>query len=149
MTGIPHGAGSKTRAFGTDYALLLTANETQGRLSAYASLCPPDAGPPRHIHRNEDEMFYVVSGTVEFWMEGGSRTAGQGEAVFVPRGKEHTFHVVGPEPANLLTVLTPGGFEGFFFAVSERKLRLPDDMSEMARLGGEYGMDFAGPPLHP
>lgn len=149
MTGNHHGAGATTRAFGTDYTLLLTANETQGRLSAYASRCPPDSGPPRHIHHNEDETFYVISGTVEFWLEGTSRTAEAGGAAFVPKGKEHTFHVVGPDPANLLTVLTPGGFEAFFFAVAERKLKLPDDMGEMARLAGEFNMAFTGPPLHP
>jgi len=140
--------GDRTTAFGTEYTLLLTPAETGGRLSSYLSVCPPDAGPPRHVHRNEDETFYVISGTVEFWREGASRIARAGEAAFVPRGAEHTFHVVGPGPATMLTTLTPGGFEGFFFAVSEQGLVLPRDMPAMARLAGAFHMEFTGPPLH-
>jgi uncharacterized cupin superfamily protein len=30
------------------------------------AIVPPDGGPPPHIHRNEDETFYVLEGEVEF-----------------------------------------------------------------------------------
>jgi quercetin dioxygenase-like cupin family protein len=138
-------AGDRTRAFDTEYTLLLTPADTEGRLSSYLSVCPPNAGPPRHIHRREDETFYVISGTVEFWIDGASRTAKAGDAAFVPRGKEHTFYVVGPDPAEMLTTLTPGGFEGFFFAVSESVLA---DIPAMAQFAKDFEMEVTGPPLH-
>lgn len=142
-------AGAKASAFGTEYTILIPPALTEGRQSVYTSICPPDAGPPRHVHANEDETFYVVSGTVEFWLEGESQTASSGEAVFIPRGREHTFHVRSPEPANLLTVLTPGGFEEFFFAMERQGLSIPGDMPRIAQLAEQFGLRFTGPPLYP
>lgn len=139
---------NRAQAFGTEYTVLLTPADTEGRLSSYVSICPPNAGPPRHVHHREDETFYVISGTVEFWIVGQSRIVSTGEAAFVPRGKEHSFHVVGPNPATMLTTLTPGGFERFFFAVEERGLSIPQDMPAMVQLAKDFEMDFTGPPLH-
>jgi Mannose-6-phosphate isomerase len=129
------------------YKTLLTPRESAGVLGIFESVSAPDSGPPRHIHHKEDETFYVLQGEVVFWLEGKTFTKGPGDVVFVPRGKEHTFHVVGREAARLLTILTPGGFEGFFPAVAARNLRIPEDMAEVVQVGAGYNLEFTGPPL--
>lgn len=139
---------NQTQAFGTEYTVLLAPSDTEGRLSSYVSTCPPNPGPPRHVHHREDETFFVISGTVEFWIDGQTRIISNGQAAFVPRGKEHTFHVVGPASATMLTTLTPGGFENFFFEVAAKGLSISEDMPAISQLAVQYGMDFVGPPLH-
>jgi oxalate decarboxylase/phosphoglucose isomerase-like protein (cupin superfamily) len=52
--------------------------------------------------------------------------AGPGELVFKPRGLAHTFWNAGDEPARLLELISPAGFENYFrelaplLAASER-----------------------------
>jgi hypothetical protein len=37
-----------------------------------------------------------------------------GDLIFKPRGQWHTFWNAGDEPARLVEIIAPGGFEGFF-----------------------------------
>lgn len=131
----------------TAYRLLLPAAAAGGALSVTESETAPNAGPPRHIHDREDEAFVVLAGEVEFWIEGASRRHGPGEAVFVPRGAAHTFCVRGDRPGRHLTILTPGGFEGFFVEMAARGLRIPQDMPAVAEAAARFGLRFTGPPL--
>ena len=41
-------------------------------------------------------------------------SAGVGEYILKPRGLMHTFWNAGPEPARLIELITPAGFETFF-----------------------------------
>ncbi|MBZ0163357.1 MAG: cupin domain-containing protein [Notoacmeibacter sp.] len=104
-------------------------------------------GPPRHIHNKEDETFYILSGEIEFWMAGKTRMAGPGDTVFVPRGTEHTFRVAGNLPARMLTMMTPGGFEGFFAEMEKNGCRIPEDMEQVMEIGAHFNLTFTGPPL--
>jgi len=132
---------------GTTYRIMLTAEQTGSRIGMFESLDQPGYGPPRHIHNCEDETFHIQSGEVEFWMGGKTRLEGPGSVVFVPRGTEHTFRVVGDLPVRMLTVMTPGGFEGFFAEMARRNCRIPEDMDEIAVIGSRFNLTFTGPPL--
>lgn len=132
---------------GTWYTTVLSAGATGGGLSVVDSVSPPDSGPPRHIHHDADETFVMLTGECAFWLEGETFIRGAGSAVFVPRGKEHTFRVIGPQPSRHLVLLTPGGFEGFFVEMARKKYRIPQDMREVIEVAQAYDMEFTGPPL--
>ena len=116
---------------GTKYKTILTKEDSSGAMSIVDSISPVNSGPPRHIHDNEDEIFVLLSGVCEFWLEGDLFTRSAGETVFVPRGKEHTFRVIGDEPCRHLVILTPGGFEGFFEEMASQQCRIPEDMPQI------------------
>jgi gentisate 1,2-dioxygenase len=71
--------------------------------------------------------------------------AGPGDLVFKPRHQWHTFWNAGDEPALILELIAPAGFEEFFRAVA-RSAAAPDldpaerDASEMD-LAARYGLD--------
>ena len=71
---------------------------------------PP--GPPRwiaplHLHRNDDEAWYVLEGTLCVRVGEDVVEAGAGSAVFVPRGTAHTYWNPGPSLLRYLLVMTP------------------------------------------
>ncbi len=132
---------------GVRYKTILPASETGGGLSIVDSLSPAGSGPPRHVHEREDETFVVVSGACEFWLEGNTFTRGPGESTFIPRGREHTFRVVGSQPGRHLLILTPGGFEGFFAEMAQGNFRIPEDMDQVAASAARHSLRFTGPPL--
>ncbi|TMV10319.1 cupin domain-containing protein [Ruegeria sediminis] len=132
---------------GVQYKTILTPEQTGGAMSIVDSLSPVGSGPPRHVHMNEDETFVILTGTCKFWLNGDEFTAGVGKSVFIPRGKEHTFKVVGDEPCRHLVILTPGGFEGFFADMAAGQYRVPEDMPNIEESAKRHNMTFTGPPL--
>src|SRR4051812_46460340 len=67
--------------------------DTGGRLTVVEFLNPPGFAPPVHRHLEEDEMFYVLSGSAEFRCDGESLTARAGDFVLLPARLPHTFIV--------------------------------------------------------
>ncbi len=132
---------------GTTYRTILSPEDSGGTLSIVDSESPLGSGPPRHVHDREDEIFVVLTGQIEFWLEGTRFTKGAGEAAFVPRGREHTFRVTGTGPARHLVILTPGGFEGFFADMARGQFRIPEDMPQILDSAASHGLRFTGPPL--
>ena len=70
---------------------------------------PP--GPPRwiaplHLHRNDDEAWYVLEGTLCVRVGNEVVEAPAGSAVFVPRGTPHTYWNPGPGLVRYLLVMT-------------------------------------------
>jgi mannose-6-phosphate isomerase-like protein (cupin superfamily) len=132
---------------GARYRVLLSAADSGGSIGIFESVDEPGYGPPRHIHHKEDETFLVQSGDVEFWLEGRRFECGPGEVVFVPRGKEHAFRIIGNKPGRLTTIMTPGGFEDFFRHMQINNCRVPEDLGLMSEIGARYNLEFTGPPL--
>ena len=132
---------------GFGFKTILSSADTGGAMSVVDSVVPAGSGPPRHVHQAEDECFVVLTGEIEFWLDGETFTRGPGGTAFIPRGKEHTFQVIGGEPSRHIVVLTPGGFERFFHEMAERRFALPDDMDAVNAAAARHNLAFTGPPL--
>lgn len=131
-----------------DVIIKLTRDETGGALSMFESTPGPGAGPPMHVHANEDEVLYVVEGSICFKLGDEIRETPAGGFAFIPRGLRHAWQNVGSEPARVMFCFTPAspGMERFFSAFAE----VPENgpvQEEFARLGSEAGMEVVGPPL--
>jgi quercetin dioxygenase-like cupin family protein len=96
-----------------------------------------------HMHRHEDELSYVIEGTV--WARVGDREleASAGSYVWKPRNVLHTFWNPGAAPARLLEIITPAGFERFFEELAAL-LEQPDETAdaEVSELCDRYGLTF-------
>lgn len=132
---------------GVIYRIVLPAAQSGNQLGIFQTEDFPGYGPPRHIHHDADESFVVLEGEVEFHLDGVATTCRSGDAIFVPRGTHHTFCVRGNLPARMLTVMTPGGFEGFFREMAAGAYRIPQDMAQISAIAARYHMEFTGPPL--
>lgn len=132
---------------GTIYKTILDLEASDGAMSIVDCTVPDGSGPPRHVHDVEDEIFVILEGQCEFWLEGTRFECGLGETAFVPRGKEHTFRAIGGTPCRQLVILTPGGFEGFFVDMARGQYRIPEDMEAIIESATRHNLRFTGPPL--
>jgi mannose-6-phosphate isomerase-like protein (cupin superfamily) len=71
---------------------------------------PPRLVAPLHVHRRDDEAWYVLEGTLRFRLGDDEVEASAGSGVFGPRGVPHTFWNPNEEPARYLLVMTPNTF---------------------------------------
>lgn len=140
----------------TNYRMTLkaTAETTGGAFGLVEALAPVGSGPPLHVHEHEDEAFWILDGTLVVRCGGETFEAGPGSFTFLPRGISHTFAVTAG-PARILSICTPGGFERFFVDAGRPAETDglppagPVDVATLARIGGDYGVQFVGPPLTP
>ncbi len=78
-------------------------------------LAPAITGPPQHIHREHDETFFVVSGTVRFTSGTEHADLAAGGLLAVPIGVPHSFaNPDGDEPAIFLCTFTPDRYINYF-----------------------------------
>jgi mannose-6-phosphate isomerase-like protein (cupin superfamily) len=79
------------------------------------SLPPGGGGPPQHIHREHDEMFFVVSGTVRFSSGDERIDVSAGGLVTAPIDTPHTFANPDPsQPSTMLCTVTPDRYVNYF-----------------------------------
>ena len=71
---------------------------------------PHTQGPGAHSHP-EDDVFYVIAGTMSLLMGDEWIDAPRGSFVLVPGGVTHDFQNRSDEPAGVLNFSTPGEFE--------------------------------------
>ena len=67
----------------------------------------PGKGHSFHYHADQEELIYVVSGTVEHWIEQERRILGPGDSVFMPPNVVHATFNVGAEAPRLLLFSGP------------------------------------------
>jgi mannose-6-phosphate isomerase-like protein (cupin superfamily) len=73
-------------------------------------LDPHTKGPGVHSHP-EDDIFYVIEGTMSIFVSQAWTHAVKGSFVLVPGGTEHDFENRGSTRAGMLNVSVPGAFE--------------------------------------
>lgn len=137
------GHGHPLNVLGDRQTVKVTGEDTGGAFALVENHNPPGVGIPMHLHRHEDETFYVVEGDVRFTVDGEQIEAGPGTTVFLPRGTPHAFEVVGDGPARMLILLAPAGLEGLFRELAA--LDGPPDPAALAAACGPYGIEFLAP----
>lgn len=74
-------------------------------------LKPFGKGPGAHSHDANDEIFYGIGGTVAVRVDNEWLQIERGSFLLIPAGTIHDFENRTSEPAGLLNVFIPGGFE--------------------------------------
>ena len=64
-----------------------------------------------HVHTDEDDSFFILSGEITFMLPDGDVVARPGTFVLIPPGVEHGFRNDTAEPAQILNIHAPGGFD--------------------------------------
>jgi mannose-6-phosphate isomerase-like protein (cupin superfamily) len=72
---------------------------------------PKRPGPGPHSHEENEELFYVIEGTMTFLVGTEWIDAPRGSFLRIPAGTTHDFENRSDAPAGVLNVFIPGGFE--------------------------------------
>ena len=150
---LQQGEGDARWFLGALCTIKSTGEQTGGRVAVTENWAPRGHGSPLHVHHQEDEWFYVLSGELTFWVDGRVITATEGSFVYGPRDVPHTF-TVASEQARFLLVVEPAGLEEFIHVLSEPAQSLtvppaslqPPAMDTMMAAAAEHGIEILGPP---
>jgi uncharacterized cupin superfamily protein len=95
-----------------------------------------------HLHTREDEYSFVLQGRWGFQLGSEVVYAEAGDLVYKPRDVWHTFWNATEEPARLLEIISPAGFEQFFVELAAQLASDPDNRDAVAALNGRYGVEL-------
>src|ERR671921_460305 len=134
------------------WTIKASAEQTGGRDSPIEGMAPRREGQPPHVHREDDETFYVLEGELTFYLDDDQPVAASaGSFVHIPGGVVHAFKV-DSETARYLIITTPQ-HERFYraaFGDPARSRTLPPegalDMERIEAAAQEYKVEMVGPP---
>jgi mannose-6-phosphate isomerase-like protein (cupin superfamily) len=139
------GEGRSTRlgSIGVDFKLW--GEQTGGAFSVVEHPVDPRGMVPPHLHAHEDEFSYVLEGEIGARVGDVELTVGPGAYVAKPRGILHTFWNPTDEPARILEIISPAGFENYFVELGEYFTSVGNgqrDPARIAEIAGRYDLAF-------
>lgn len=143
---------------------MLDGIDAGGRFSLVEHPMAPRAlAAPLHRHTREDEYSFVLEGQMGALLGDDVVIAKAGDFVFKPRNQWHTFWNAGNEPARILEIISPAGFEEFFKEVVDLggvtqiqpqtfvglcdRYGLGMDMASVPEIVERFGLVFPGKPV--
>ena len=122
---------------------MIDGERTGGAFSLVEHPLPPRAlGAPLHTHHNEDEYSFVLQGRFRVQLGDDSLEAGPGDLLFKPRGVPHAFWNAGDEPARLLELISPAGFEHYFRELAPLLATPERDQAAIDQVVARYQLDI-------
>ena len=105
-------------------------------------MSPHALAAPLHRHSREDEYSYVLRGRLGALLGDDVVFAEPGDLVFKPRNQWHTFWNASDEPASILEIISPAGFERFFHELSDKGGVANLQPSALRSLCESYGLEM-------
>lgn len=120
---------------------------TGGTFSLVEQVIPAGFESPWHVHRSEDESFYVIEGQMSVILEDGPKLLQAGDFAFGPRNTPHGFRIEGDEPARILLMTTGSDFADFIAEASVARDAPPSapDMAFLIAAAERNNITILGP----
>lgn len=119
------------------YVAHVRGRDTNERFALTEVVAGPGDMPPLHVHRRDDETFYVLEGALTIWVGDDVIDAAAGTCVHLPRNVAHTYRTASEGQTRWLVVSSPAGFE----TVIEHMETQP-----VGQLFVDHGIEVLGPP---
>jgi len=113
------GAGTPLTARGSTMMFKAVAETTGGAFSLMERELPAGGRPPpKHVHPDCVEAFYLLDGTLDFLLDEDRTAVAAGGFVLVPGGVAHSFVNRSDRPARVLILHSPA-LDGYFRGLHE------------------------------
>ena len=126
---------------GERFKIRTSVEETEGAFATLELIADPRNGMPMHVHKNEDEHFIVLEGTLHIANGDQTSDVPAGTAVTVRKGVPHAWCNLSETPLRMLVVFSPGHIERLFREVAGR------ENDDIAAILDKFGCLIVGPAL--
>ena len=129
-----------TKVSGADVGRVYTAIEVH---------TPPDRGPELHIHPKQNELFYMLKGSIGLQCGSDRLILKAGDTFMAPADVPHAYVTLGSEPAHMLLIYDPAGDMESFFADYAPVVSVDGepDQKKLAAVYERHGLKIVGPPM--
>jgi mannose-6-phosphate isomerase-like protein (cupin superfamily) len=141
---IPPGGGKHLDGLtpGSRFDLKLFNRDTDGSVMLFEEIAPAGRTSLYHLHRDSDEVFWVLAGEFSFKIGDEMTTGGPGTCAFMPRNVPHAWKNTGSDTGRVLFLYTPAAAGELIEALAEHR---PADDAERDRLYQRHHWQIVGP----
>jgi quercetin dioxygenase-like cupin family protein len=141
---VPAGGGKRfdSPTPGRSFALKLLGRETGESIMMFEETLPAGTTSLYHLHRDSDEVAWVLAGEITFKIGDEVSVGGPGTCAFMPRNVPHAWKNSGSETGRVLFLYTPAAAGGLIEALGERR---PDNGDERDKLYERHHWEVIGP----
>jgi quercetin dioxygenase-like cupin family protein len=126
---------------GHPLVFLVTGKDTK-HTSMFDWTIPAGFATGRHVHRVQEETFYMLEGECEWNVGDQVVHATPGTYLFIPPGVPHNITNVSQKPARVLMTVSPPGHEHYFEELAKLADRSgPPDAKAVDELRARYDTD--------
>jgi quercetin dioxygenase-like cupin family protein len=112
-------AGNEGVTLGGQPMLFLVTAPATKHTSMFDWTIPAGFATGLHVHRVQEETFYLLEGECEWWVDDRVVRATPGTFLFLPPGVPHNITNVSARPARVLMTVSPPGHERYFKQLAE------------------------------
>jgi len=111
-------------------------------MGSFEMIVPPGSNvPPPHSHPGNEELVYVLEGTLRYTVDGVTRDLGPGDSMGTPRGSVHAFANPHDGVARALVINTPDIGAAYFREIGAIvNAGGPPDKAKMLATMQRYGL---------
>jgi mannose-6-phosphate isomerase-like protein (cupin superfamily) len=131
--------------YGVRFGFIVDREETGGALSIVECVIPPKTLVKPHKHLREDEFSVIQEGRLGVRLGDEELEVRPGDHLVKPRGVPHAIWNPTDEPAKLIEILAPGGFERYFEEVEPILAGLTGNAKSFYELAERYGVEVIDP----
>jgi quercetin dioxygenase-like cupin family protein len=141
---VPAGGGKRldSPTPGRSFFLKLLGHETGESIMMFEETLPAGTTSLYHLHRDSDEVAWVLAGEITFKIGDEVRVGGPGACAFMPRDVPHAWKNAGREPARAVFLYTPAAAGGYIEELTEGR---PTTDAERDQLCERYRWEILGP----
>ncbi|MBZ9856178.1 cupin domain-containing protein [Mesorhizobium sp. CA13] len=125
---------------GQPMVFLVTGEDTR-HTSMFDWTIPAGFATGLHVHRVQEETFYVLDGECVWHVGEKVIRATPGTFLFIPPGVQHNITNVGEKPARVLMTVSPPGHEHYFEELARLAAKGSPDPKALAELRDRYDTD--------
>ena len=120
---------------GEQMAIRIHSNQVGGAVTIMEARVPALSGPPKHFHKDREEIFEVLEGTFRFQCGDEEFDVTPGTSVVIPRGVPHAWANIGSDIARIMFTFAPGGVDDFFVKIGQTLLKAGRNCRKATILG--------------
>ncbi len=127
---------------GRAFDLKLLGRETGDSIMMFEETLPAGTTSLHHLHRDSDEVAWVLAGEFTFKIGDEVTAGGPGTCAFMPRNVPHAWKNTGAETGRVLFLYPPADAGGLIAALSENR---PGNEDERKNLSERHHWEVVGP----
>jgi quercetin dioxygenase-like cupin family protein len=139
-------------------SIRVSQNDGSDKISILEHHAWQNDSPPMHIHKNEDEIFFVLEGAFRFVIKDKEHQLKSGDVILAPKGIPHSYCIESINGGRWLTITNHGDFESFVKKMGRtaEQIKLPppsgipsmEAVEKLTRTAKEFYIEIVGPPIN-
>ncbi len=122
------------------YRIIVRGNQTANQFTILEGIVYINEGAGNHYHMREDETFFIINGTLQFYVNGDQFCARAGTTVYIPRNASQSVRNLDSKPVHIQILFAPSGVENYLEKVTPVYDTQPINYTRATEIAASYGV---------